>query len=126
MRDKEEKINRQRRRGIASLKRRQGKDHRMVHHLIKETAEGLAGAYYEHAASHQKHGNVFYEAFPDVGMFVKYQWRYFIKAANSILLDMLNNLLTPEPQKQEIYHALLLDGTLPYIGAETQIVNIPN
>jgi hypothetical protein len=126
MRDREEKTARQLRRGQRSLQKRQGKDNRMVHSLIKKTAEDMAAHYYEYAASHKKHGDVFYDAFPDSAMFVKYQWRYFIKTAKHIMTGMLADPMQPESYKQEIYHALLLDETLPYIEMEGQIVNVPH
>ena len=104
-------------------KKAQG-DHRMVHWLIKQTAQELAGAYYEDAASHQKHGNEFYKAFPSLEFFVEDQWPMFIMTTREILLQMLNSPMTPEPQKQEIYHAILLDKSLPFSYQEAQLTNI--
>ncbi len=99
------------------------KDHRMVHHLIADTAKKLAGTYYEHAASNGKHGNEFYAAFPSQRTFIKDQWPNFVMVGKEMLTTMLANPATPEAQKQDIYHALLLDATLPYSSQEAQITN---
>jgi len=108
---------------IGRKKRRQG-DHRMVHWLIKQTAEELAGAYYEDCATNRKHGNEFYKAFPNLEAFVKDQWPMFVMTTKEVLTSMLDNPMLAEAQKQEIYHALLLDATLPYSPQEAQLTNI--
>jgi len=102
------------------------KDGRMVHKTIKKVAQEMAGSYYEHAASHKKHGDEFYKAFPSQKAFMKSEWRKFVQTAKECMTQMLANPLTPEAYKQDIYHALLLDATLPYSQQETQIVNIPH
>lgn len=106
----------------ARKKRRKG-DHRMVHHLIADTAKKLAGTYYEYAASNGKHGNDFYASFPDQETFIKDQWPNFILETKSVLTTMLTDPATPDAQKQDIYHALVLDGVLPYSSQEAQITN---
>jgi hypothetical protein len=98
-------------------------DHRMVHHLVATTAKEIAGVYYEQTASNGTHGNTFYEAFPDQKTFIKDQWPMFVMTAKDIMTTMLANPLTPEAQRQDIYHALLLDATLPYSPPEAQITN---
>ena len=103
-------------------KKRKKWDHRMVHELVAKIAKEMAGAYYEHAA----HENTFYHYYPSQKFFIDYEWHRFITAAKQTMTAMLSNPNVTEPQKQEIYHALLLDATLPYTQAETQIVNIPN
>ncbi len=100
-----------------ALKKRKKNDHRMVHWLVANTAKDLAGAYYEHAA----HDNQFYHYYPSQKFFMEYEWHRFVKVAKDTLMTMLSNPMTPEPQKQEIYHAILLDATLPYSQQETQI-----
>ena len=104
-------------------KRRRKGDHRMVHHLIKSTAQELAGTYYEHAASNGRHGNEFYAQWPSQADFIQDQWPMFVLTTKEILTTMLQNPATPEAQKQDIYHALLLDATLPYSPQEAQITN---
>ncbi len=99
------------------------KDGRMVHKLIRSTAKELAGAYYEHAASNGKHGDAFYKAFPSQKTFINDQWQNFVLVSKEVLTTMLANPATPEAHKQDIYHALLLDGTLPYSSQEAQITN---
>lgn len=98
-------------------------DARMVHWLVKKTAEELAGEYYEYAASNKKHGDAFYKAFPNQRKFIKKEWRSFIAATKDIMTTIMSNPMTPEGQRQEIYHALVLDATLPYCNVETQVVN---
>ncbi len=104
-------------------KKRRGPDYRMVHELVATTAKEIAGVYYENAASNGRHGNTFYEAFPDQATFVKRQWPMFVMTAKEIMTSMLGNPGTPEAQKQDIYHALLLDATLPYSPQEAQMTN---
>lgn len=103
-------------------KKRKNWDHRMVHQLVQKVAKELAGAYYEHAA----YDDAFYHYYPSQKFFMDYEWHRFVLHAKQTMTDMLRNPATPEAHKQDIYHALLLDGTLPYTQAETQIVNIPN
>ncbi len=104
-------------------KKRRGPDYRMVHELVATTAKEIAGVYYENAASNGRHGNTFYEAFPDQATFVKRQWPMFVMTAKEIMTSMLGNPGTPDAQKQDIYHALLLDATLPYSQQEAQMTN---
>ncbi len=104
-------------------KKRRGPDYRMVHHLVADTAKQLAGVYYEHAASNGRHGNEFYAQWPNQTKFVKDQWPMFVMTAKDTLTTMLANPLTPEAQRQDIYHALLLDATLPYSPQEAQMTN---
>jgi len=104
-------------------KRRKKWDHRMVHGLVAKIAKSLAGAYYEHAASHD---DQFYAYYPSQKFFIDYEWHRFITSAKSTMTTMLGSNSVPEAQKQEIYHALLLDATLPYSQQETQVTNIPN
>lgn len=104
-------------------KKRRKTDHRMVHHLVADTAKELAGAYYEDSASNGRHGNEFYASFPDQRAFIKDQWPMFVLVAKEVLTGMLDNPATPEAYKQDIYHALLLDATLPYSSQEAQITN---
>lgn len=95
-------------------------DNRMVHKTVKAIARELAGTYYEFAASNGRHGNTFYMEFPNQGRFIAKQWRNFIVTAREIMVQMLGNPALQESYKQEIYHALLLDSTLPYSVQETQ------
>ncbi len=104
-------------------KQRRNNDHRMVHHLIADTAKKLAGTYYEYAASNGRHGNEFYAAFPSQDAFIKNQWQNFVMVGKELLTTMLSNPATPESEKQDIYHALLLDATLPYSSQEAQVTN---
>jgi hypothetical protein len=93
------------------------KDHRMVHTLVRKIAWEMAAVYYEHAAG----DNAFYHHYPSQKFFADYEWRRFIKHAKDTMLDMLDNPLVSETYKPDIYHALLLDATLPYAQMETQM-----
>lgn len=106
-----------------SRKKRRKGDHRMVHHLIADTAKKLAGTYYEYAASNGKHGNAFYEAFPDQDAFIKDQWPNFVYATKQVMTEQLCDPAVSEAQKRDIYHALVLDGSLPYSSQEAQFSN---
>lgn len=101
------------------LKKRKRGDHRMVHVLIRKTANELAGAYYEHAA----HDNQFYAYYPSQKFFMDYEWHRFISVAKEMLVTMLGNPMTPDAYKIDIHDALTLDATLPYSQQETQITN---
>lgn len=102
-------------------KLKKGQDNRLVHWLVKEQAEALAGAYYELAASTGKHCNAFYKAHPNQKAFIKKEWPMFVLYAKEVMTEMLKGNAITEPQKQEIYHALILDATIPYSQQETQI-----
>ncbi len=105
------------------MKKRRKTDHRLVHNLIADTAKKLAGTYYEYAASNGKHGNEFYEDFPDQDTFIKDQWPNFVLVTKETLASQLCDPSVSEAQKQDIYHALVLDGCLPYSSQEAQITN---
>ena len=100
-----------------------GEDYRMVHVLVKRTAEELAGAYYEHAASNDRHGDEFYRAFPNQKKFIKAEWANFIYYAKQVMTQMLCNPMTNDAYKIDLHEALTLDATLPYSQQETQITN---
>ncbi len=121
MRDKEEKTDAQLAFHKKGRKQRKRNDHRMVHVLIRKTALGMAAAYYEHAA----HDNQFYAYYPSQKFFMDYEWHRFIEEAKRTLADMLSNPNTPDAHKQDIYHALLLDGTLPFSKQEAQLKTFP-
>lgn len=101
-------------------KKRKRNDHRMVHTLVRKVAQEMAGAYYENAAN----DNTFYHYYPSQKFFIEYEWHRFILQAKQTLTTMLSNPATPDAYKTDIYHALLLDATLPYSQQETQIVNV--
>lgn len=103
-----------------TLQSQRNKDHRMVHWLVKEQAQKLAGAYYELAATTGKHCNAFYENYPDQEAFMADEWPSFVLYAKQVMTEMLQGNEISAGQKQEIYHALILDATLPYCQVETQ------
>lgn len=97
-------------------------DARMVHKLVRETAEDLAAAFYNHRASRD---NLFYKEWPSERAFARKNWRNFITYARQTLGQILAGNY-PEQMKVEIYEALVADGSLPYSVRETQIVNVPH
>lgn len=103
-----------------TLKKRKRGDHRLVHRLVQKVAKEMAGHFYEGAAQ----DNQFYHYYPSQKFFMDYEWHRFITVAKDTLATMLSNPATPEAYKQDIYHALLLDATLPYSVNETQIINV--
>ena len=98
-------------------RKRKGIDHRMVHQMIAKCAKELAGTWYENAA----HDNQFYAYYPSQQFFIDYEWRRFILIAKKTLTDLMNSPNTPEAYRQDIYHALILDATLPYSTQELQL-----
>lgn len=93
----------------------------MVHWLVAKQAQELAGAYYELAATTGKHCNEFYEKYPNQDSFMRNEWAQFVLYAKEVLTESLKGNALNEAQKQEIYHALILDATIPYSQQETQI-----
>lgn len=82
------------------------------HKLVKQTAQGIAGAFYEVAAS----DNEFYRLHPHQMRFVRAHWGDFTQPARESLATLLGQSATPEPVKAEIYQALLLDQSAPRGG----------
>jgi len=106
---------------MARRKRRIEQDHRMVHTLIKKTAQEMAGAYYEWQATHTVRANEFYECYPSLNAFVKRDWPNFVRVAKEVLASMLADPTVSDVEKNEIYDALLNDTQLPYSQQEVQI-----
>lgn len=98
-------------------------DNRVVHKLVKSTAQELAGCFYEWQAGQRRFGDKFYELYPNVDAFVKRDWPNFVKEAKKVLATMLGDPITPDREKAEIYEALTLDATMPYSEQEVQITN---
>lgn len=103
------------------VNRRLESDHRMVHVLVKKTAQEMAGAYYEWQATHTKRANDFYANYPSLDTFVRRDWMNFVQEAKRVLATMLTDPTVSEIEKQDIYEALLNDSTLPYSQQEMQI-----
>lgn len=103
------------------VQRRLESDHRMVHELVKKTAQELAGAFYEWQAGRSKYGNEFYKLYPNVDAFIKRDWANFVRAAKECLADQLRDPNVSEMEKFQIYDALLNDSSLPYSQQEVQI-----
>lgn len=103
-----------------ALKKRKPNDHRMVHVLIKKTAQELAGAYYENAA----HDNQFYYYYPSQKFFIDYEWHRFVTLAKQTLTTILANPMTPDAYKIDIHDALTLDVQLPYCVNEKQVFDL--
>lgn len=92
------------------------------HILVKQTARGIAGAFYEVAAS----DNEFYRLHPDQNRFIRAHWGDFTKPARESLAKLLGQSATPEPVKAEIYQALLLDHSAPRGGKHRVIDRVLN
>lgn len=105
----------------ARTQRRLESDHRMVHVLVKKTAQEMAGAYYEWQATHTKRANDFYANYPSLDKFVRRDWPNFVRVAKEVLASMLADLNVSEIEKWDIYEALSNDATLPYSQQEMQI-----
>lgn len=105
----------------ARVQRRLEADHRMVHRLVKKTAQELAGAFYEWQATHGKRANDFYANYPNVDAFVRRDWANFVRAAKECLVEQLKDPNVSEIEKADIYEALIDDATLPYSQQEVQI-----
>lgn len=79
-----------------------------VHRLIAETAKEIAAAAYEDLVR----DDMFYRAWPRQRHFVIKKWATFIPAARDSLIEILKGN-HPQPMKDEIMEALLLDRSLP-------------
>src|ERR1035437_5144054 len=96
-------------------------DHRMVHRLVKKTAQELAGAFYEWQAFRKAYGDDFYKNYPNVEAFMKRDWPNFVRVAKEALTTQLTDPTVSETEKQDIYDALINDSTLPSSQQEVQI-----
>jgi hypothetical protein len=107
----------------ARVNRRIEQDHRMVHKLIKKTAQEMAGIFYEWQATQRRYGDEFYKVYPNVEAFMKRDWPNFVRAAKECLVTQLNDPSVSDRDKEDIYEAMTLDATLPYSQQEVQITN---
>lgn len=107
----------------ARVQRRIENDQRMVHYLVKKTAQELAGAFYEWQAGQKRYGNDFYKLYPNVEKFMDRDWKNFVRAAKECLTKQLADPFVSEIEKADIYEALINDSTLPYSQQEVQITN---
>lgn len=82
------------------------------HKLIKSTAQGIAGSFYEVAAS----ADDFYKLHPSQPRFIRLYWQQFLKPARETLANMLALPGYTDHVKAEIHQALLLDNTVPSGG----------
>ena len=98
-------------------------DQRLVHKLIKSTAQEMAGCFYEWQATQRRYGDDFYEKYPSVESFIRQDWPNFVKTAKECLVKQLADPMVSEIEKQDIYEALLNDAKLPYSQQEVQITN---
>ncbi len=82
----------------------------VVHHMIADTAKGMAEVIYEDAA----HDNDFYKRYPDVKAFVRKRWQSFIQPAREQLAEMLGmpDSMVSAHMKAEIHEALLLNAAV--------------
>ena len=101
-------------------------DQRLVHKLIKSTAQEMAGCFYEWQATQRRYGDDFYEKYPSVESFIRQDWPNFVKTAKECLVKQLADPMVSEIEKQDIYEALLNDAKLPYSQQEVQITNFPH
>lgn len=77
--------------------------------LIRRTAKLMAGEFYEAHRLDPACSDTFKQTFPNVKKYVRLQWPNFLVDARHVLTRMLSMPHVPEPQKQEIYDALLVD-----------------
>ena len=114
----------------ARIKRRKNprlaSDNRIVHFLVKKTAQELAGCYYEWQATMHRRGDDFYKAYPSVDAFVENDWPNFVKTAKQTMAEQLADPMVPDHEKEQIYEALTLDATMPWSQQEVQITNFPH
>lgn len=106
---------------LPRVQRRLEADHRMVHVLVKKTAQEMTGAYYEWQATSGKRANDFYANYPSCDAFVRRDWKNFVRVAKEVLTSMLTDPTVSEIEKTEIYEALIDDSSLPYSQQEMQI-----
>ncbi len=82
------------------------------HKLVKSTAQGIAGAFYEVAAQ----ANDFYALHPSQPRFIRAHWQHFTEPARQTLAEMLSRSDTTDHVKAQIYDALILDHSAPRGG----------
>lgn len=101
-------------------------DQRLVHRLVKKTAQEMAGTFYEWQATQRRYGDDFYKKYPSVESFVRQDWPNFVKTAKECMVKQLTDPAVSEIEKADIYGALLNDATLPYSQQEVQVMNFPH
>lgn len=90
---------------------RHSKTHqKLAHELVAETAKGVAGAFYEIAASES---DDFYRMYPKEKDFIRKEWSRFIDIAKKQLSAMLGMAHVDENQKAQIFDALIKHASLP-------------
>lgn len=82
----------------------------VVHPLILETARGFANEIYEELCLKD---NEFYARCPNREAWVTQAVPELLPRAREILASMLSRISVSEAQKEEIYDALVKDGSLP-------------
>lgn len=78
-----------------------------THELIRRTAEGIAGEFYELAANNP----AFFKNWPKQRNYIRLNWPAFIPAAREALTNMLH-LDYSDHVKNEIYEALVNDRSI--------------
>lgn len=86
------------------------------HRQVRDTAEGIAAAFYEMAAS----DNDFYKLWPSQRRFVKLKWGAFVKDARQAMGEMLGRDDVPEEIKAAVYEALQMDAAAK--GGDVQVI----
>jgi hypothetical protein len=81
----------------------------VAHALVAKTAEEMANEVYEEMAK----TNEFYAAYPTRKAWVDSAIPRFVEYARKSLAELLSKPGFPEDQKEVIYNALVLDGSLP-------------
>jgi hypothetical protein len=99
-------MNRHQRRMLRKGERRQI----VVHPMILEVARGFANEIYEELCLKD---NEFYARCPNREAWVTQAVPELLPKAREILANMLGRVSVPDAQKEEIYDALVKDGSLP-------------
>lgn len=81
---------------------------RHCHEMLMKVAKEFAGTFYEEAA----HDDNFYHFYPNQKFFIERNWPRFVPHVRRTLVTMLGGNY-PEPMKQDIYQALMLDRSIP-------------
>lgn len=80
---------------------------KLTHKMIADVAKEIAAEAYESVA----HDNTFYAEWPSRRNFVRANWRMFVDDARRSLLAILSGEY-PQSMKDEVYEALVKDGSL--------------
>ena len=95
-------------RQMGRARKKKVKSDKASHYMIAHAAMEVAGAAYEELARNDD----FYAVHPDQRKWMKENWQYFVPLVRESMVDQLTDENLTQEQRDEIAHALMLDGAM--------------